>query len=137
MILKFTGERTNCYVCLARTGGPTSVSISCELHFKVVQVDPSTGEVDPCLFISFISSLKKLFHLILIWCLFLILNSLVGMLRTTYFFSLFVFLSYYLSFSSSLCFTLSLSFYLSLLLSLTLPLSLPLSLISRSTKLFA
>lgn len=40
-----TGERTNCYVCLARNGDPSSVSISCELHYKVVQVDPATGEV--------------------------------------------------------------------------------------------
>ena len=42
---QFAGERTNCYVCLARTGDPASVSIACELHFRVVQVDPSTGEV--------------------------------------------------------------------------------------------
>ena len=40
-----SGERTNCYVCLARTGDPATVNISCELHFKVVQVDPATGEV--------------------------------------------------------------------------------------------
>jgi hypothetical protein len=48
------GERTSCYVCLARTGDPATVNISCELHFKVVQVDPATGEVSDvsCLVLS-------------------------------------------------------------------------------------
>jgi coatomer protein complex subunit gamma len=40
------GERVNCYVSLARTGDPAPVSVTCELHFKVVQVDPATGEVE-------------------------------------------------------------------------------------------
>mmetsp|Transcript_26121 Transcript_26121/g.24956 ORF Transcript_26121/g.24956 Transcript_26121/m.24956 type:complete len:938 (-) Transcript_26121:178-2991(-) len=40
------GERTNCFVSLARTGDPSSVTISCELHFKVIQVDPATGAVE-------------------------------------------------------------------------------------------
>jgi coatomer protein complex subunit gamma len=39
------GERTNCFVSLARTGDPSSVTISCELHFKVIQVDPATGSI--------------------------------------------------------------------------------------------
>jgi len=40
------GEAANCFVSLSRTGDPTPMSLSCELHFKVVQVDPATGEVE-------------------------------------------------------------------------------------------
>jgi coatomer protein complex subunit gamma len=41
------GEAANCFVCLKRAaeGGFGSVTMSCELSFKMVQVDPVTGEV--------------------------------------------------------------------------------------------
>lgn len=40
------GENAQCYVCLALDGMPTATSMSCELHFKLIQVDPTTGEAD-------------------------------------------------------------------------------------------
>jgi coatomer protein complex subunit gamma len=40
------GEPSNCFVSLKRLGDPVPLSISCELHFRVVQVDPSTGQVE-------------------------------------------------------------------------------------------
>lgn len=40
------GDQCNCFVSLARNGDPTPATFPCELHFKVVQVDPSTGEVE-------------------------------------------------------------------------------------------
>lgn len=40
------GEASNCFVSLARSGDPAPMTLSCELHFKVVQVDPTTGEVE-------------------------------------------------------------------------------------------
>ena len=39
------GEKAHCFVCLSRNGDPATSTINCELHFKVVQVDPATGEV--------------------------------------------------------------------------------------------
>lgn len=43
------GDRATCYVCLARSeevgaGAPTT--IGCELKFRVVQVDPNSGEIE-------------------------------------------------------------------------------------------
>lgn len=40
------GERSSCFVCLKRTGPIASVSMNCELQFKLLTVDPTTGEVD-------------------------------------------------------------------------------------------
>lgn len=40
------GEESYCYVCLKRLGDPGSVTLSCELQFKMLQVDPNTGEVE-------------------------------------------------------------------------------------------
>lgn len=40
------GEQAHTYVCLERKGGPISVSLTCQLNFKVVQVDPNTGAVE-------------------------------------------------------------------------------------------
>lgn len=40
------GEQTSCYVSLRRLGDPESVSLSCELTFKMIQVDPNTGEAE-------------------------------------------------------------------------------------------
>jgi coatomer protein complex subunit gamma len=40
------GEQAQCFVCLSRLADPSTVTLSCELHFKVVQVDPTTGEVE-------------------------------------------------------------------------------------------
>ena len=37
------GEPGNCFVCLSRKGEASPISMTCELHFKVVQVDPATG----------------------------------------------------------------------------------------------
>lgn len=39
-------EPSNCYVCLKRLGAPAAISCGCNLVFKVVQVNPSTGEVE-------------------------------------------------------------------------------------------
>jgi len=40
------GERSSCFVCLNRIADPGSFALPCELHFKVVQVDPSTGDIE-------------------------------------------------------------------------------------------
>lgn len=42
------GETASCFVCLKRAaeGGFGSVTMSCELSFKMLQVDPATGEVE-------------------------------------------------------------------------------------------
>lgn len=40
------GERSYCFVCLSRVGDPSTVTLTCELQFKVVQVDPVSGEVE-------------------------------------------------------------------------------------------
>lgn len=40
------GEPSFCYVALNRIGDPIPVTLDCELHFKVVEVDPATGELD-------------------------------------------------------------------------------------------
>lgn len=40
------GELTSCFVALKRLSPPKPVSMSCELKFHVVQVDPTTGEVE-------------------------------------------------------------------------------------------
>lgn len=40
------GDASNCFVCLSRILDPSAATIPCELHFKIVQVDPSTGEVE-------------------------------------------------------------------------------------------
>jgi coatomer subunit gamma len=42
------GEQSSCFVCLKRVtvGEYASVTLSCELSFKMVQVDPVTGEAD-------------------------------------------------------------------------------------------
>ncbi len=40
------GEKTSCYVCLKRNSDSLALSMSCELQFKLLNVDPSTGEVD-------------------------------------------------------------------------------------------
>ena len=37
------GEQTSCYVGLQRTGAPIGLTCSCELSFKMLQVDPTTG----------------------------------------------------------------------------------------------
>lgn len=39
------GEHASTYVCLTR-GAPSPVSISCQLQFKVIQVDPNSGQVE-------------------------------------------------------------------------------------------
>jgi coatomer protein complex subunit gamma len=40
------GEPSSCFVALKRLGNPGPLTVSCELHFKVVQVDPATGAVE-------------------------------------------------------------------------------------------
>eukprot|EP01038_Epipyxis_sp_PR26KG_P005402 gene5402-7486_t len=40
------GEQTHCYVSLLRSGDPSSITLTCELQFKMVQVDPNTGAVE-------------------------------------------------------------------------------------------
>ena len=40
------GEQASCFVSLLRTGGQGPVAVDCELSFRVVQVDPSTGEAE-------------------------------------------------------------------------------------------
>lgn len=40
------GEQSQCFVCLKRLADPSSVSLSCELQFRMIQVDPNTGEAD-------------------------------------------------------------------------------------------
>jgi len=40
------GEHSSCFISLTRNGDPAPLSLPCELHFKVVQVDPTTGEVE-------------------------------------------------------------------------------------------
>ena len=40
------GEQTRCFVSLKRLTEPASASLSCELQFKMLQVDPTTGEVE-------------------------------------------------------------------------------------------
>lgn len=41
------GESSNCFVSLAKvTENPVPLSLSCELKFTVVQVDPNTGEIE-------------------------------------------------------------------------------------------
>lgn len=40
------GEQNHTFVCLRRVSQPANVTLSCELHFKLVQVDPNTGEVE-------------------------------------------------------------------------------------------
>ena len=40
------GEPTNCFVSLRKLGDPVPCSVQCELHFKVIQVDPTTGEIE-------------------------------------------------------------------------------------------
>jgi coatomer protein complex subunit gamma len=39
------GEKVNCFVCIARED-PIPATINCQLQFKVIQVDPQTGEVE-------------------------------------------------------------------------------------------
>lgn len=39
-------EPSLCYVLLRRLGAPVPISCSCSLQFKVVQVDPTSGEVE-------------------------------------------------------------------------------------------
>lgn len=39
-------DPSQCYVSLRRVGGPVPASCACSLQFKVVQVNPSTGEVE-------------------------------------------------------------------------------------------
>lgn len=40
------GERSSCFVCLRRLGPIGPASLSCELQFKLLTVDATTGEVD-------------------------------------------------------------------------------------------
>jgi len=40
------GDQTRTFVSLARQGDVSPASLKCSLHFKVVQVDPATGEVE-------------------------------------------------------------------------------------------
>lgn len=40
------GEQTSTFVSVVRKGDPVGVTLACELHFKVVQVNPTTGEVE-------------------------------------------------------------------------------------------
>ncbi len=40
------GEPGRCYVLLARNGDPSPATLTCELHFKMIQVDPATGAVE-------------------------------------------------------------------------------------------
>jgi coatomer protein complex subunit gamma len=40
------GERSSCFVCLKREGEPLPTSMNCELQFRIVNVDPSTGQVE-------------------------------------------------------------------------------------------
>jgi len=40
------GEPSNCYISLSRNGQAVPCSLQCELQFKVVQVDPTTGETE-------------------------------------------------------------------------------------------
>lgn len=41
------GEQACCFVSLKRLGEPAPTGLSCQLSFKVIAVDPSTGEADP------------------------------------------------------------------------------------------
>lgn len=38
------GEQTSCFVNLTRNADPSPTTISCEMSFKVIQVDPNTGK---------------------------------------------------------------------------------------------
>jgi len=40
------GEKAHCFVSLSRNGDPATTTVACELHFKVVQVDPQTGQAE-------------------------------------------------------------------------------------------
>ena len=40
------GEQANCFVALKRLGDAAPTGLSCQLSFKVIAVDPSTGEAD-------------------------------------------------------------------------------------------
>jgi len=40
------GETESCYAILRRVDGVASASMTCEMHFKLVQVDPTSGEVE-------------------------------------------------------------------------------------------
>lgn len=40
------GEKSSCFVLLKRAGLPQPVSLSCELQFKVLRIDPTTGEIE-------------------------------------------------------------------------------------------
>lgn len=40
------GEKSSCFVCLSRIGDITPATLSCQLNFKVVQVNPTTGDVE-------------------------------------------------------------------------------------------
>lgn len=40
------GEQASCFVNLARLGDPVAIAIDCEMSFKVIQVDPNTGECE-------------------------------------------------------------------------------------------
>jgi len=40
------GEPSCCFVSLSKVGNPVPCSMSCELHFKVLQVDPTTGDIE-------------------------------------------------------------------------------------------
>lgn len=40
------GEASHCFVCLSRILDPCPATVPCELRFKIVQVDPSTGKVE-------------------------------------------------------------------------------------------
>jgi coatomer subunit gamma len=40
------GEPSNCFVSLRRNADAVPCSFNCELHFQVLQVDPTTGEIE-------------------------------------------------------------------------------------------
>lgn len=40
------GERASCFVCLRRLAEPLPTTMNCELQFKIVNVDPNTGQVE-------------------------------------------------------------------------------------------
>merc|ERR1711988_990093 len=40
------GEPSCCYVCLSKVGDPLPCSMSCELRFKVIQIDPTSGDIE-------------------------------------------------------------------------------------------
>ena len=40
------GEHSSCFVAIRRLGDPSPTILSCQLHFKVVQINPTTGEVE-------------------------------------------------------------------------------------------